>query len=81
MSHGDAVTKLPEGFIELASSDTSSFSIIADATRRIFGMQFHPEVFHTVNGKKFLENKLEVLLMDGAMVKVDSVEEVKDEQG
>ena len=56
MSHGDAITELPQGFVELASSDTSSFSIIGDATRKIFGVQFHPEVFHTVNGKKFLEN-------------------------
>ena len=56
MSHGDAVTALPEGFVELACSDTSSFSIIGDASRKVFGVQFHPEVFHTVNGKKFLEN-------------------------
>ena len=34
----------------------SHVSIIGDTSRRIFGMQFHPEVFHTVNGKKFLEN-------------------------
>ena len=54
MSHGDAVTELPEGFVELASSDTSSFSIIGNPARKIFGVQFHPEVFHTVNGKKFL---------------------------
>ena len=53
MSHGDAVTELPEGFVELANSDTSSFSIIGDATRKVFGVQFHPEVFHTVNGKNF----------------------------
>jgi GMP synthase (glutamine-hydrolysing) len=56
MSHGDAITELPQGFVELASSDTSSFSIIGDAARKIFGVQFHPEVFHTVNGKKFIEN-------------------------
>ncbi|MDC3017768.1 glutamine-hydrolyzing GMP synthase [Paracoccaceae bacterium] len=56
MSHGDAVTELPQGFVELASSDTSSFSIVGDAARKFFGVQFHPEVFHTVNGKKFLEN-------------------------
>ena len=56
MSHGDAVTELPKGFVELASSDASSFSIIQDVSRNIFGVQFHPEVFHTVNGKKFLKN-------------------------
>ena len=56
MSHGDAVTELPKGFIELASSNTSPFSIIGDTSRQIYGVQFHPEVFHTKNGKKFLEN-------------------------
>ncbi len=56
MSHGDAVTELPKGFLELASSDTSPFSVIGDTVRKIYGVQFHPEVFHTINGKKFLEN-------------------------
>ena len=56
MSHGDAVTELPKGFLQLARSDTSPFSIIGDIARKIYGVQFHPEVFHTVNGKKFLEN-------------------------
>ena len=56
MSHGDAVTELPKGFLQLARSDTSPFSIIGDIARKIYGVQFHPEVFHTVNGKKFLDN-------------------------
>ena len=56
MSHGDAVTALPKGFSQLARSNTSPFSIIGDTARKIYGVQFHPEVFHTVNGKKFLEN-------------------------
>ena len=60
MSHGDAVTELPKGFSELASSDTSPFSIIGDNVKKIYGVQFHPEVFHTTNGKKFLENFVNV---------------------
>ena len=56
MSHGDAVTEMPKGFLELATSDTSSFSIIGDESKKIFGVQFHPEVFHTINGRKFLKN-------------------------
>tara|TARA_A100001015_G_scaffold136235_1_gene151142 strand:+ start:3472 stop:5013 length:1542 start_codon:yes stop_codon:yes gene_type:complete len=60
MSHGDAVTELPKGFLELASSDTSPFSIIGDNVKKIYGVQFHPEVFHTTNGKKFLENFVNV---------------------
>ena len=60
MSHGDAVTELPKGFLELARSETSPFSIVGDNIRKIYGVQFHPEVFHTVNGKKFLENFVNV---------------------
>ncbi len=60
MSHGDAVTELPRGFLELASSDTSPFSIIGDTVKKIYGVQFHPEVFHTANGKKFLENFINI---------------------
>ena len=85
MSHGDAVTELPEGFIELASSDTSSFSIIGDTSRRIFGMQFHPEVFHTVNGKKFLENFVNIsnIKKNWTPVKITEslIEKLKNEIG
>ena len=42
--------------VNLKKAFILSFSIIGDAARKVFGMQFHPEVFHTVNGKKFLEN-------------------------
>ena len=42
MSHGDAVTELPKGFLELARSDTSPFSIIGDNIREFYGVQFHP---------------------------------------
>ena len=56
MSHGDAVTELPKGFLEFARSDTSPFSIVGDNIRKIYGVQFHPEVYHTKNGKKILEN-------------------------
>ena len=56
MSHGDAVTELPKGFLELARSDASPFSIVGNTIRKIYGVQFHPEVFHTTNGKKIMEN-------------------------
>ncbi len=85
MSHGDAVTELPEGFIELARSDTSPFSIIGDAARRVFGVQFHPEVFHTVNGKKFLENFLNIsnIKKNWTTVKITEslIEKLKNEIG
>ena len=83
--HGDAVTELPEGFVELASSDTSSFSIIGDAARKVFGVQFHPEVFHTVNGKKFLENFVNIanIKRNWTPVKITEslIEKLKNEIG
>jgi len=54
MSHGDRVTALAEGFTAIASSDNSSYAAIADSTRSYYGVQFHPEVTHTVDGKSML---------------------------
>ena len=58
MSHGDKATKLPEGFRALATTPTSPYTAIADDTRRLFGVQFHPEVVHTPKGAILLENFL-----------------------
>jgi len=54
MSHGDKVVELPEGFRVVATSDASPFAAIADDERRIFGVQFHPEVVHTPRGRDLL---------------------------
>jgi len=56
MSHGDRITKLPEGFIALARSGNSPFAAMGDMQRKYFGVQFHPEVNHTPNGGKLLEH-------------------------
>ncbi|MCR4328369.1 MAG: glutamine-hydrolyzing GMP synthase [Patescibacteria group bacterium] len=56
MSHGDAAQKIPKGFSILASSAHSPFAAIADTARGIYGVQFHPEVWHTEYGTKILEN-------------------------
>jgi GMP synthase (glutamine-hydrolysing) len=58
MSHGDRVAKPPEGFRVIASSDGSPLAAIADDERRIYGLQFHPEVYHTIYGKDILKNFL-----------------------
>ncbi|MBI3914107.1 MAG: glutamine-hydrolyzing GMP synthase [Chloroflexi bacterium] len=54
MSHGDSVLDLPRGFIPLAESDGCAYAAIADPARKIFGLQFHPEVAHTPDGKTIL---------------------------
>ena len=58
MSHGDKVTTLPPGFTSIASSPNAEFAAIADEDRRIYGLQFHPEVTHTKKGKEILTSFL-----------------------
>ncbi|UCF56900.1 MAG: glutamine-hydrolyzing GMP synthase, partial [Deltaproteobacteria bacterium] len=58
MSHGDRIDRMPEGFTALASSKNSPVAAMANTSRRIFGVQFHPEVVHTPNGAKILKNFL-----------------------
>jgi GMP synthase (glutamine-hydrolysing) len=56
MSHGDRVTRLPDGFRVVARSDNAPFAAIADDARRFYGVQFHPEVVHTPDGGRLLRN-------------------------
>jgi GMP synthase (glutamine-hydrolysing) len=55
MSHGDKVTGMPPGFRLMASTDNCPIAGMADETRRYYGVQFHPEVTHTKQGKQILE--------------------------
>ena len=54
MSHGDQVTRLPEGFKVMASTDACPIAGMADETRKFYAVQFHPEVTHTVQGQAML---------------------------
>ncbi len=56
MSHGDRVTKLPDGFTVKAFSQNAPFAVASDEARKIFTTQFHPEVAHTPDGAKLLAN-------------------------
>jgi GMP synthase (glutamine-hydrolysing) len=56
MSHGDRITKMPEGFVALAKSGHSPFAAMGDFKRKYFGVQFHPEVHHTPNGSELLKH-------------------------
>lgn len=56
MSHGDKVTKMPEGFIRIATTSNSEFAAFANPERKIFGLQFHPEVTHSIHGTELLRN-------------------------
>jgi len=56
MSHGDALTRLPEGFEIIAHTNNSPICAIRDRQRKIYGVQFHPEVVHTPRGSEILSN-------------------------
>jgi GMP synthase (glutamine-hydrolyzing), C-terminal domain or B subunit/GMP synthase (glutamine-hydrolyzing), N-terminal domain or A subunit len=56
MSHGDRVTRLPEGFRVVGTSEGAPFAAIADDSRRFYAVQFHPEVVHTPHGAQLLKN-------------------------
>ncbi len=58
MSHGDHVEKLPLGFKGIGSTETLVFAAIANSRRKLYGVQFHPEVAHTEHGKQILHNFL-----------------------
>ena len=58
MSHQDAVVKIPKEFTVIASTKESKMTIIENKNKKIYGLQFHPEVTHTVNGKQIFKNFL-----------------------
>jgi GMP synthase (glutamine-hydrolysing) len=58
MSHGDRINQMPEHFTVLASSKNSPVAAMTDGSRKLFGVQFHPEVAHTPRGRRILKNFL-----------------------
>ena len=60
VSHFDEVKELPDGFVSVASSETCAIEAMEHVSLPIFGVQFHPEVWHTENGEKILANFLKL---------------------
>ncbi len=56
MSHGDSISRLPQGFRATAQTNSTPYAGLADASRNLYGIQFHPEVVHTPRGKDILRN-------------------------
>ena len=56
MSHGDKIEEMPPGFSALAHTENSPYAVIGSSDKAIYGLQFHPEVAHTPEGKKILKN-------------------------
>ena len=58
MGNGESITKLPQGFNAMAETSNTPIAAIENEHRKIYGLQFHPEVIHTPEGKKIIENFL-----------------------
>ncbi|MDR1259983.1 MAG: glutamine-hydrolyzing GMP synthase [Endomicrobium sp.] len=56
MSHNDKISEIPKGFKVIASTNNSPCAAIENTMKKIYGVQFHPEVKHSINGKKILQN-------------------------
>ncbi|UJG44952.1 MAG: glutamine-hydrolyzing GMP synthase [Candidatus Heimdallarchaeum endolithica] len=61
MSHFDEIKKIPKGFEVIAQTDICKIAAFQNLERKIFGIQFHPEVKHTINGLKILDNFLDIV--------------------
>ena len=86
MSHGDHVTALPPGFKRIASTDSAPIAGMADEERRLYGLQFHPEVTHTHQGQAILERFVHEIcgcqaLWTAANIISDSVARLRDTLG
>jgi GMP synthase (glutamine-hydrolysing) len=75
-SHGDRVEELPPGFVALASTANSPVAAMGDEARKLYGLQFHPEVVHTPHGEDIIRNFLyNVCALQGAWTPASFVEE------
>jgi len=86
MSHGDRVMELPEGFKVIASTDNAPIAGMADETRKFYGLQFHPEVTHTLQGAAILNRFLHEItgcdaLWTTANIVEDSIRVVREQVG
>ncbi len=86
MSHGDSVSAIPQGFEVVATSGGAPYAAIAHEDKKIFGVQFHPEVVHTPEGAKLLENfVLKICGCSGdwtmAAFREESIKKIKEQVG
>ena len=86
MSHGDRVEKLPEGFEVIASTESAPIAAIENKQQKIYGLQFHPEVTHTKQGKEILARFIHGICACGsdwnsANIVNESIENVKQQVG
>ena len=86
MSHGDRISKLPEGFKGIAFTGNSPLAAIENSVARVYGLQFHPEVVHTADGTRILNNFLFKICQCAKNWKMDSlvdymIQDIRDKVG
>ena len=86
MSHGDRVVEMPEGFKLMASTDNAPIAGMADETRHFYGIQFHPEVTHTKQGKRIFKRFLVEIcgcntLWNPGNIIEDSIKNIREQVG
>lgn len=85
MSHGDRVTALAPGFEVIGTSPNAPIAMIADESRQFYGVQFHPEVHHTPNGRTMLENFVRLAGFTGdwtmASYKDEAIRKIREQVG
>jgi len=86
MSHADQVSKIPKNFKIIASSNNSKFAIVENKEKKLYGVQFHPEVTHTENGKKIINNFIFLVCKikrnwSSKDQKIQLIKEVKEQVG
>lgn len=73
MSHGDRVSRMPEGFQRLCGTTSAPLAGIADEERHFYGLQFHPEVTHTLQGRRILERFVRHICKADANWQIDAI--------
>ena len=86
MSHGDKVSAIPAGFSTIAKTDSCPYAIMSNEEKRFYGVQFHPEVTHTKQGLRLLENFVCNIsgcekLWTSASIIEDAIEKMKKQVG
>jgi len=86
MSHGDKVIKIPDGFVVIGESDNAPFTAMANENKKFYGVQFHPEVTHTHQGKRILERFVTEIcgcekLWTADSIIENAIQEIKDKVG
>lgn len=87
MSHGDEVVKIPQGFETIAKTENIQHAVIENENKKIYGIQFHPEVVHTEFGEEILQNFLKICGIAPKRAQInkafvqDLIKDVKDSLG